>query len=132
MGKITRRTLIGRKPEIAVLEKAYQSDEPEMVAVIGRRRVGKTFLVRQYYAERIVFEITGIKNGKKSEQLRHFTDRLNHHARPAQAYKSPGNWQAAFEMLTAWLEKREADEKAVVFFDELPWLAGKRSDFIKA
>lgn len=132
MGKLNRRTLIGRKPETAVLEKAYQSDEPEMVAVIGRRRVGKTFLVRQCYAERIIFEMTGIKNGKKSEQLRHFTDRLNHFAQPAQPYKSPKNWQAAFEMLTAWLEKRESDEKAVVFFDELPWLAGKRSDFIKA
>lgn len=126
------RPLIGREPEIAVLQKAYQSNEPEMVAVIGRRRVGKTFLVRQCYAGKIAFEMTGIKDGKMSEQLQHFTSRLNHHAQPVKRFKRPKNWQAAFDLLTDWLEKRETDEKTVVFFDELPWLAGKRSDFIQA
>jgi AAA+ ATPase superfamily predicted ATPase len=132
MGKNRTPVLIGRSAEIAVLEKAWQSDEAEMVAVIGRRRVGKTFLVRQCYADKIVFEMTGIKDGKISEQLRHFTDRLNHHARPDQPYKRPKNWQDAFELLTRWLETRTDSQKAVLFFDELPWLAGKRSDFIKS
>lgn len=59
MGKNRTPVLIGRSAEIAVLEKAWQSDEAEMVAVIGRRRVGKTFLVRQCYADKIVFEMTG-------------------------------------------------------------------------
>lgn len=126
------RPLIGREPEIAVLQKAFQSDEPELVAVIGRRRVGKTFLVRTCYAGKIDFEMTGIKGGKTADQLQHFTSRLNHHVQPMLPFQQPHNWQAAFDMLVTWLEKRDKTEKAVVFFDELPWLAGKRSDFIQA
>ncbi len=127
-----QRTLTGREAEIAILQKAYQSDEPEMVAVVGRRRVGKTFLVRACYAGKIDFEMTGIKGGKTAAQLQHFTSRLNLHAQPTEPFRQPHNWQAAFDMLIAWLGKREKAEKAVVFFDELPWLAGKRSDFIQA
>ena len=74
--------LVGREPEQAILRKALQSGEPEMVAVIGRRRVGKTFLVRSVYAGKIDFEITGVQDGNLQAQLQHFTDRLNYHARP--------------------------------------------------
>ncbi|MEQ1746300.1 MAG: ATP-binding protein [Saprospiraceae bacterium] len=75
-----QQQFVGRQQEQAVLQKALQSHEPEMVAVIGRRRVGKTFLVRSTYSESIDFEITGIQNGSLQEQLQHFTDRLNYHA----------------------------------------------------
>lgn len=123
---------IGRVQERAVLQKALQSGEPELVAVIGRRRVGKTFLVRSEYADRIDLEITGIQNGSPGEQLQHFTDRLNYHARPILPFRTPQNWQEAFQMLVVYLEKLDKTEKSVVFLDEFPWLAGGRSDFLRA
>ncbi|MFN0015408.1 MAG: AAA family ATPase, partial [Saprospiraceae bacterium] len=127
-----QQQFVGRQQEQAVLQKALQSYEPELVAVIGRRRVGKTFLVRSTYSESIDFEITGIQNGRFEEQLQHFTDRLNYHARPLLPVKAPHNWQEAFQMLIVYLENLDKARKPVVFLDEFPWLSGGRSDFLRA
>jgi len=67
-----KKTLIGRKEEIATLEEAFLSDKPELIALIGRRRVGKTYLVKQTYNQQIDFELTGLQHAKKSEQLQNF------------------------------------------------------------
>lgn len=123
--------LTGRQAEQAILHKAFESGEPEMVAIIGRRRVGKTFLVRSVYAGKIDFEITGVQNGNLRAQLQHFTDRLNYHARPILPFKPPQNWQEAFQMLIVYLENLGKQEKQVVFLDEFPWLAGRKSDFLR-
>ncbi|MEZ4984744.1 MAG: ATP-binding protein [Saprospiraceae bacterium] len=123
---------IGREQEQSILMKAFHSGEPEMVAVLGRRRVGKTFLVRKVYAGLIDFEMTGIQHGETSEQLQHFSDRLNYHAKPLLPFKVPVNWQEAFQMLITYLEKQADTKKAIVFLDEFPWIAGQQSDFLKA
>ena len=127
-----RQPLVGRQEEQAVLQKAIQSKEPEMVAVVGRRRVGKTFLIRTVYAGRLDFEMTGIQNGGARAQLQHFADRLNYHLRPTIAVKAPKNWQEAFQLLILYLETLPADKKAVVFLDEFPWLAARKSDFLNS
>jgi len=127
-----KQPLVGREQEQAVLQKAFKSNEPELVAVFGRRRVGKTFLVRSTYVEKIDFEVTGIQNGSVKEQLQHFTDRLNYYAHPILPFKPPQNWQEAFQMLIIFLEKQVKEEKAIVFLDEFPWLAGRKSDFLRA
>ena len=68
-----KNKLIGRKKEVTLLKDALLSDEAEMISIIGRRRVGKTFLVQEVYKKQIVFEISGIQNANKIEQLRNFT-----------------------------------------------------------
>lgn len=125
-------SFVGRQAELAVLQKAYSSDEPELVAVVGRRRVGKTCLVRSAFSERLDFEITGIQNGSEKEQLQHFSDRLNYHARSAFPIKRPANWMEAFQMLITYLEGKAKKEKWVIFLDEFPWLAKQKSEFIRA
>ena len=65
-------TIIGRKKEIAILQEAIESDEAEMVAVLGRRRIGKTFLVTEAYKNRLVFEISGTQNASVRQQLKNF------------------------------------------------------------
>ena len=64
-----KNLLIGRKEEQAILLKAIQSDEPEMIAVLGRRRIGKTYLIRSVYKDRIRFEISGLQNANLKKQL---------------------------------------------------------------
>ncbi len=105
-----------------------------MVAVFGRRRVGKTFLVNAVYSEHLVFEITGTQNGSTQQQLQNFADQLEAFMRPFVPVKPPANWQAAFKLLREYLENRLGGEtgKKVVFFDELPWLAGQKSGFLDA
>ncbi|MEZ4849294.1 MAG: ATP-binding protein [Bacteroidia bacterium] len=127
-----QETLIGRKEEKEILQKAYNSMRPEMVAVIGRRRVGKTFLIRSVFENRIKFEVTGIKDAKKEEQLENFAIQLNEFARPTLPVKNPSSWLEAFALLRSYLETQLGSEKIVVFLDELPWLATHKSGFIKA
>ena len=124
--------LIGRIKEQQILNKALLSNEAEMVAVVGRRRVGKTFLVRSVYKHQLKFEITGIQNASKEEQLQNFSNRLNTFAQPTIPIQPPSNWLAAFQMLLNYLETQIQKKKIVVFFDELPWLATRKSGFLKA
>lgn len=127
-----QQVLVGRTAEIDILNKALQSSEPEMVALIGRRRVGKTFLVRQAFAGKIDFELTGEQNASMRQQLQNFADRLTFHAKPLIPFQRPGNWHEAFTMLVTWLEADKKPQKRVLFLDELPWLATRRSDFLQA
>ena len=123
---------IGRKEEKRILTKALQSHEAELVAIVGRRRVGKTHLVRSAYEGRIQFEMTGIQNGTLQEHLQHFTNRLNFHIKPTIPYPVPANWMDAFQMLILHFDKQDLRNKIVLFFDELPWIATRKSGFLKA
>lgn len=123
--------LIGREKEQEVLQKALQSQEAEMVSVIGRRRIGKTFLIKSVYKDEIVFELTGTKNAPLVEQLQNFTYSLQLATDDALIVKPPENWMEAFFILINYLKKQPADRKYVVFFDEIPWLATHKSDFLR-
>ncbi len=124
--------LIGRKKEQEVLQNALASPEPEMVAVIGRRRVGKTFLVRTFFGDRIVFEMTGVKKASLKRQLKNFSEQLTEWSGASVPVKEPNDWYEAFRLLTTFLKPLLGRQKIVVFLDELPWLASRRSDFIAA
>ena len=123
--------LIGRKKEQEVLQKALQSKEAEMISVIGRRRVGKTFLIKSVYQERIVFEMSGIQHAPRTEQLRNFANRLAEVATNALLIKPPPDWLEAFFLLITYLKQLKQDEKICVFFDELPWMATHKSGFLR-
>lgn len=123
--------IIGRTKQIAQLQAAITSSKPEMVAVIGRRRVGKTFLIGNIYEQHIIFELTGIQFATQKEQLGIFIGQLVKYFPKFALEGKPRTWLEAFFMLSQAIEKAEFKEKKVVFFDELPWLGTKRSDFLK-
>ncbi len=125
--------LIGREEERQILEKALNSPKAELVSVIGRRRVGKTFLVKSVYKEMIDFEITGVQKATRKEQLENFTLQLSRFFKNAVLGGEPKNWMRAFHLLAQLLEKKQAlsSKKGVVFLDELPWLATHKSGFLK-
>ncbi len=122
--------MIGRTKEIAILEIAYQSDRPEMVAIIGRRRVGKTYLIRSFFEKRVDFEMVGLKDGNNERQLRNFVFSLEEATgQRLKEVEIPTDWLGAFHLLKTYLESLKKSEKKVVFIDELPWAATPRSDF---
>jgi len=125
-------TFIGRAEEKEILRDALASQEAEMIAVIGRRRVGKTFLIKTVYHKDIVFDITGIQNGELNDQLEMFRDRLVECSQNALVIPRPKNWFEAFKLLKQYLQALSNTKKQVVFFDELPWLATHKSKFIQA
>lgn len=121
---------IGRKEERSILEDALNSRESEMVAVVGRRRVGKTYLIESVFQKEIIFQITGLQNATKSEQLDNFTIRLNELSTSKLPIERPKSWLRAFAMLTMYLEEQVTTTKKVVFLDELPWLSTHKSGFL--
>lgn len=124
--------LIGRDKEVSLLENLLHSDESELVSVIGRRRVGKTFLIQRVYQKQLAFEITGIQQASLKEQLENFSIALQLYAKTALPVETPKSWLDAFRLLILYLETLDGSEKRVVFFDEMPWLSTHRSGFIKA
>lgn len=122
--------LVGRKKEREVLKKALQSREAEMVSVIGRRRIGKTFLIKTVFKEQMVFELAGVKDASFELQIQNFVQSLQIATNSTIAIPAPKNWLEAFYVLTTYLQNLPKDRKHVVFFDELPWLAIPKPDFI--
>jgi hypothetical protein len=127
-----KSTFIGREKEQAILQSTLQSGDAEMVAVIGRRRVGKTFLIKTVFSAQIDFEITGIQNAPLREQLQHFATRINNTFYNGKEKLRPKNWLTAFQMLIEALEQKNKAGRMVVFFDELPWFDTHKSGFIRA
>lgn len=135
--------IIGRTLEMKQLIEAAKSDRPEIVAVYGRRRVGKTYLVNQTFSSRFAFAHSGLspielqqmKSQRKTGtflklQLQHFYHSLQQYG--LEGEKAPENWLDAFHLLTLLLEQKKNGKKQIVFIDELPWLDTDRSYFITA
>jgi AAA+ ATPase superfamily predicted ATPase len=128
--------MVGRKREVAELNRLYNSGESELVAIYGRRRVGKTYLVDEVFANRITFRHAGMSpaegkfKGALEEQLNHFYLSLQLHNAPN--CKKPKNWMEAFFQLEKYLTSIDDGKRQVVFFDELPWMDTYKSGFIRA
>lgn len=125
--------IIGRVEEIKLLTKLLQSQEAEFLAVYGRRRVGKTFLIREFFMKKgIYIEATGEKDGNLKTQLENFMKLLQETFRPKLPIEKPTSWKQAFDILTILIESLSTKRKVILFFDELPWMATKRSGLIQA
>ena len=122
--------LVGRKQQIEDLQAVLASNRPEMVTLVGRRRVGKTYLVRQVFAGRIDFELAGLQKDNKEDQIQNFIFSMGKYFPNFELKAKPTSWLEAFHLLTQALESLKKTEKMVVFIDELPWLDTNRSSFI--
>ncbi len=125
------KNLIGRRQEQSLMKMLLTSNDAEFLAVYGRRRVGKTFLIKSVYEKEIVFQITGIANASTAQQLTNFLTSIKN-ADPGLPFDQvPANWMEAFGMLRSFIEERK-EKKKVIFFDELPWIDTPQSDFMMA
>jgi uncharacterized protein len=125
--------LIGRRPEKQILQEALESPNAELVAMYGRRRIGKTFLIRTVFEKNLVFELTGLNGVSLTGQLQNFTETLTDAFQLPVEMAIPQNWIRAFRTLIRVLEPRLSEpEKKVVFLDELPWLDTPKSNFLAA
>lgn len=123
--------IIGRQEEIKLLNQYFASDRAEFVALYGRRRVGKTFLVNQVFKGKLSFSMTGIMNGDRNAQLFAFADAMGSYG--GEIGKRPDDWYEAFQMLRLFLsEKISESKRCVIFIDELPCFETKKSNFMNA
>ncbi len=128
--------IIGRKNEMAELKRYYKSDRAEFVAVYGRRRVGKTFLIDEMFHDSMAFHHTGLSPYDRQrrvsikDQLQNFYFSLIRHGMDGIA--QPKSWMEAFFLLERFLETTDNGSRQVVFIDELPWMDTARSGFLTA
>lgn len=121
--------LIGRKSEIAILKDALRSKQSELIVVYGRRRIGKTYLIRTVYKKHIKFEFSGIYKVSFKEQIKKFNLTLKTYSNKSKAALS---WIEAFHQLQMYLSKLKSKNKKVIFIDEFPWLDTRKSNFLAA
>ena len=129
--------ILGRKKEIDELKQLYSSDKAEFVAVYGRRRVGKTFLIDEALKGLITFRHAGLSpvdeagaSNNSKQQLQHFYQSLQ--LQGMKKSHCPKNWLEAFFMLEQFLQQRDDGKRQVIFLDELPWMDTPKSGFITA
>jgi uncharacterized protein len=121
--------IIGRKEEIRRLDAMMASKKSEFLAVYGRRRVGKTYLIREFYNFTFDFQMSGLANATTKQQLFNFDSALAKQSNLTFSSAS-SNWLVAFQRLVSHLESIEKKGKITVFIDELPWFDTKNSDFM--
>lgn len=126
MAKDLIMPIIGRLPERNKIKEIINDDKPAFIAVYGRRRVGKTYLIKEYFDNNFTFYATGLANSNTEMQLVSFTIFLNKSFETS--YSPPPNWLQAFAILRTELSKIKG--KRVIFIDELPWFDTKKSDFM--
>jgi hypothetical protein len=124
--------IFARLKEIKLLDGLYSSGRPEFLAVYGRRRVGKTFLVREFFKTKgLYFAITGVKDAAPAKQLKNFSAEFERVFGSFKDTEQPKNWHEAFKALRIAIESVKGSDRIILFFDELPWLATPRSGFLQ-
>ncbi|MDR1611024.1 MAG: ATP-binding protein [Candidatus Symbiothrix sp.] len=122
--------IIGRENEIKQLEQYLVSGKAEFVVVYGRRRVGKTFLIREFFNNKFAFYFSGAENKSKQGQLNNFTKALRLFSN--KKYPKVKTWDDAFFQLREYSSSIKTKRRKVIFIDEMPWLDTQRSGFLSA
>jgi AAA+ ATPase superfamily predicted ATPase len=125
--------LIGRDEEVETLKRLLKSNKPEFLALYGRRRIGKTFLIKQFFKKQnaVFFAVTGSKKGSLSEQIKHFTQQISQVFYNGVELKASKTWDETFEKLTKAFSLVPKNKKIILFFDELPWMATPKSRLLQ-
>lgn len=124
-----KNSIIGRKYEQRIIDSYLQSNKAELIAVYGRRRVGKTFLVKSIFENKFDFSFTGLYNVTRAVHLAQFQKRLEQYS--GQEFNRLKDWFEAFDALREYLDSLNK-EKIVVFLDEIPWMDTPKSNFLAA
>ena len=126
--------MIGRKEEQRILNDLASSGEAEFIVIYGRRRIGKTYLVRETFGNEFFFSYTGVANCTAKQQRTEFAKALREHGwRPKDGGPSvPDNWFEAFDALRALIIGAQTTDRLLIFIDEMPWMDNIKSDFVPA
>jgi len=123
--------MIGRKEECEELRRRLQSPVSEFVVIYGRRRIGKTYLVRRFFADKYSFSYVGIRGVTQQQQLAGFATALRDYG-GVPSMLQLNDWFQAFDALRHLLERQRSKKKKVVFIDEMPWMDRQKSTFVSA
>ena len=122
--------MIGRSEQIALMQETLSIKKSSFVAVTGRRRVGKTYLIDDVYSNNFCLRITGIQGGDKQTQINNFTQKISEYSNK-KIDTTATNWQQVFVQLKSYLKLLPKKKKQIIFLDELPWISTNKSGFLQ-
>ena len=125
---MSKSNIVSRKEEIRILDRVCARSEAALIAVYGRRRVGKTFLINEYFDNRFAFKVTGTLDQDTAFQLGKFREEMER--KWEKSIPEIPTWGKAFSLLRDYLDTLAEEENKVIFFDEMPWLDTPKSDFL--
>ena len=126
--------ILGRDEEIGTLKEILHTQQPQFLAVYGRRRVGKTYLIRNYFANKngvIFFDVTGSQHSSSEDQIANFTDRMGEVFYNNAKLIREKSWRGVFKVLTETMSALPKEKKIVLFFDEFPWMVTRKSGLLQ-
>lgn len=126
--------IIGREEELKIFRSFLSSKSSEFMALYGRRRIGKTFIVKQFFKEKNVtfFCITGEKDAPMQKQIEHFTQQISDTFYGGIQLGAGKNWDDTFNLLTKSIKIVKKSYRVVLFFDEFPWMATQNSKLLQS
>jgi len=132
--KFSPEKIIGRQREQKLLRDLFRSKKAEFIAIYGRRRVGKTYLIKNLMESLpcVFFHVTGLQKGSSKEQLKEFAKQIGKAFYQSPSLVPQGRWMDAFEDLTKAINELPKEKPIVLFFDEFPWMATPRSKILIA
>lgn len=126
------KKFVGREEELNTLHELKHSAGADLVAVLGRRRVGKTFLIKEAFKGEFDFFFTGIRDSSKETLIKSFVKKIEEYSKVKFKDETPTEWITAFGLLKKYLGKNKTKRKKVVFLDEFPWMDTHLSGFLPA
>ena len=133
-----KQDIIARKNEIAILDSLMEEEFAQFIAVYGRRRVGKTFLIREYFGDKFTFFHTAVSPRELKDRQPEYLYRiqLDEFAKTLKLYGYQSeepikDWFDAFDRLWVLIQSHPQKERLVLFIDEMPWLDTPRAGFMK-
>ncbi|MBI3521445.1 MAG: AAA family ATPase [Bacteroidetes bacterium] len=123
--------MIGRQEQIQAMQDALTLKASSFIAVTGRRRVGKTYLIRQIYQKNICFSVTGIQHANLQAQINNVVQKIEEQASHKLLIGKITGWQDVFTLLKRYLQTLPKTKKQVLFIDELPWMVTAKSNFLQ-
>lgn len=129
---VTKNFFVGREDEIKRLQDLVLLNQSDLVTILGRRRVGKTYLTKNAFNHQFTFHITGIKGVDKDSMIKIFVEKIQELSGTNYEIAIPNNWIDAFTILKQYLKQKRSPKKKIIFIDEFPWLDGHKSGFLRA
>ncbi len=123
--------ITGRNAQLKIMQEDIANKRSSFVALTGRRRVGKTFLIREVYQKNMCFMLTGIQNADVQTQINNFVQKIAEYDTNSKVFGTIDTWQKVFFLFKNYLKSLPKNKKQVIFIDELPWIATARSGFIQ-
>ncbi len=123
--------MIGRTAQTKIMLNALRLKKSSFIAVTGRRRVGKTYIIRELYAQHFCFSVTGIQEANLQTQINNFVQKIAEYSGAFPIIGTITNWQDVFILLKNYLKTLPKNKKQVLFIDELPWISNAKSGFIQ-